>query len=1504
MNVAQWLNAIDLGQYEALFREHEIDANVLPDLVEADLEKIGVPLGHRKRLMRAIAALSAGGTPPSAAKPASAQPSPSPPTSGTEAERRPITVMFCDLVGSTDLAARLDAEDWRNLVGAYLDEASAAVTGLGGHVLKKLGDGLMALFGYPHAQENDAERAVRAALAIQRALAELNARNAGTRVPQLIARIGLESGPVVVDATGEVFGEAPNVAARVQGAAEPGTILITAAVQRQTAGLFVAEDFGARELKGVSELVTLYRIVRASGGGRRGGARALTPLVGREEELDILSRRWERARSGEGQLALIVGEPGIGKSRLIEEFRARLGDVPHTWVEWSSSQLLQNTPLHPIAEWGRLRFGADLPAEQRLADLENTLQLVGLDAAEYAPLIAPLVDVPLPEDRSTKFSPEELRRRQLAAMTALVLAGARSQPAVVAFEDLHWADPTSLDLLQTLAERGAQAPLFLVATMRPEFRPPWSVRSHHSVISLAPLDRAQVARMVAEISVRHALARDVVEGVNERTGGVPLFVEEVTRLLLERGVEGGAQAIPPTLQQSLAARLDRLGAAREIAQIGAVLGRGFSHALLYEVARMEESALQMALDRLAAADILFIEGVGPQANYRFKHALIQDAAYESLLKSRRQALHRRAAEILRDQPERAAAEPEAVAHHFTEAGLDDLAIEWWGMAGDQALRRSAFQEAIAHLGKAIAMADRAGAPARRAPGGSAASNHRQTRLHVAYGNALFAARGWGAPETTEAFARARESASGDRDAPERLAADFGLWVGGYVRGELPSMRAHAAAFLSDVEAKPDSPEAGVAHRAAGVTCWFAGEYRDARDHLERALALFKPGRDDDLAFRFGNDAGVSTMANLAAASWALGEVDRAISLIDRMQTRIAALTHVGTLALGRMHAAMFELMRGDHPRAASNAFELARLAREHDLPLWRAFGMFLEGCSTGWSGAAGSGLDEMRRGVEQLREQNVLIYDGLLKTALAEAEARAGDSDRAIAILAEALATSDRTGYRAFEAELHRTRGEILLKRDPASLAPAGEAFQAAIAVAKQQATRSFELRAALALAKLYQSTGRPADAHAVLALALDGFAPTPAMPEIAEAQALLTALADNEEVKADAARRQRLTQLNIAYGNALIAARGFGAPETTEAFARARESAFGDKDASERLAADYGLWVGSLVRGELSPMRAYAETFLGDVAAKPNSPEAGVAHRAQGITHWFAGEFIEARHHLERALALFQSGRDDDLAFRFGQDAGVAAMLFLALTLWPLGDIGRAVALVGDAEARIAGLPHIGTRAFGRMHAALFALILGDMSRAAPNAAELAKLTRDHDLPVWRAFGVFLEGSAGVRSGPAGGGLEDMRRGVELLREQNIPWLDGLLKIPLAEAEARTGNVDHALAVLDEALATCERIGHRTFEAELHRVRGDTLLKRDPANPSLAESALGRAIEIARGQGTRSFELRAALSLAKLYQATGRPADAYALLAPALVGFTPTPEMSEIAEAQALLAG
>jgi predicted ATPase len=378
---------------------------------------------------------------------------------------------------------------------------------------------------------------------------------------------------------------------------------------------------------------------------------------------------------------------------------------------------------------------------------------------------------------------------------------------------------------------------------------------------------------------------------------------------------------------------------------------------------------------------------------------------------------------------------------------------------------------------------------------------------------------------------------------------------------------------------------------------------------------------------------------------------------------------------------------------------------------------------------------------------------------------------------------------------------------------------------------------------------------------------------------------------------------MRVAYGNALIAARGYGAPETTEAFARAREAATGDKGASERLAADYGLWVGSYVRGELTAMRAYAKAFLGDVEAKPDSPEAGVAHRAAGMMHWFAGEYREGREHLEKAPTLFQAGRDDDLAFHFGQDAGAAAMLYLALTLWPLGDIARAVSLVAAAEARSAGLAHIGTRAYGKLHVAMFALMLGDLSRVALNADELVRLAREHDLPTWRAYGIFLEGLASTQSGPAGGGLEDMRRGVELLREQNVLLFDGLLKIALVKAEARAGDLDRAVAVIDEAVATCERTEYRAFEAELHRVRGEMLLLRDTSDPSPAEEALRSAIGIAKQQGTRSFELRATLALAKLYQATGRPADAHVVLAPALEGFSPSLEMPEIAEAMLLSA-
>jgi class 3 adenylate cyclase/tetratricopeptide (TPR) repeat protein len=1147
VDVSAWLKNLGLGQYEAAFRDNAIDGDLLPSLTAEDLRDLGVTIvGHRRKLLDAMAALGAASKP--AAPPAAAgtlatlsapavfsQPQPG---SGVDAERRPITVMFCDLVGSTSLVMKLDAEDWRNLVNDYLDEASAAVTGLGGHVLKKLGDGLMALFGYPTAQENDAERALRTALAIQRALADLNARNTRAGAPELAARIGLDSGPVVVDATGEVFGEAPNVAARVQALAEPGAILVTAAVQRQVAGLFVAEDKGAHALRGVPAPVGLYRIVRVSG-GRRASARTPTRFVGREEELDLLGRRWERARKGEGQLALVVGEPGIGKSRLIQEFRARLGETPHTFVEWSSSQLLQNTPLHPLAEWGRQRFGGSAtPADQRLTDLESTLGLIGLHSAEYAPLIAPLVDVPLPEGRMAKLAPEELRRRQLAALVAWILAGARSQAIALAFEDLHWADPTTLDLMGALAERGAQAPLFIIATARPEFRSPWSLRPHHSVIALAPLDRAQVARMVGQISSRQALSEEVVEGVSERTGGVPLFVEEVTRLLLERGTEGVTQAIPPTLQQSLAARLDRLGEAREVAQIGAVLGRDFSYALLSAVAgaavaaadyravasvadrgpaglseaghggaapvaAIADRGLQTALERLAEAGLLFVEGAPPNASYRFKHALIRDAAYESLLKSRRQALHHRAAEALLSTN----AEFEAIAHHFTEAGLDDSAIKWWGRAGDQALRRSAFQEAIAHLGKAIAMADKAaGAAPRRAD--AAASWRRLLKLQTDYGQAMMWSKGFAAEETKTAFARAAELAARTDGFSERFAACHGQWTLEIVRGELRSARELASTFLQEAEDAGRVVETGVAHRGLALIGYFSGDFLDAQTHCERALEACTPGHEEKARERFGEYTGALVMSCLAITTWQLGEIDRARELIEMANRRAAGLGHAPSMGYPLLFRSHLEVLRGDAAAALSAAEALESCARDHGMTLWRRWA----GLSSAWARGRlydpAAAAAEFRCELAACSDQGATINMAFFQALLAQLETDMMAAETALKRIDDALDLAGQGDNRCYLSFIHRLRGEILLKRDPSNSGPAEDAFRTAIDVARQQSARSLGLQAALALAKLLRSTGQAAEAHAVLAPALKGFSPTPEMPEIVEAQALLPQLA------------------------------------------------------------------------------------------------------------------------------------------------------------------------------------------------------------------------------------------------------------------------------------------------------------------------------------------------------------------------------------------------------------
>jgi class 3 adenylate cyclase/predicted ATPase len=1022
--IADWLEKLGMSEYTQRFVENGIDLSVLSDLTDQDLKDIGVLLGHRRKLLRAIAELN---KPPTAAAPASApsslQATVAVMTGSAEeptGERRYVTVMFCDLVDSTGISARLDAEEWRDLVGSYLDAASAAVTEMGGHVAKKLGDGLMTLFGYPVAQENDAERAVRAALSIQRALAELNRKNKGPGKPALAARIAIDTGPAVLDASGEIFGDVPNIAARAQSLAEPEAVVVTARVQRQVAGLFVAEERGSHELKGVPDPVTLYRLVRASGGGRRAGQRHLTPLVGREEEIAMLMRRWERARQGDGQLVLIVGEPGLGKSRLIEEFHARLRETPHTWVEWNCSQLLQNTPLHPVTEWGRQRFGgADVAAERRLADLENTLTLIKLDPTENVPLLAPLVDIPLLKERVLILAPEELRGRQFGALIGWTIASAKVQPLVLVVEDLHWADPTMLDVLRGLAERGALAPLLIVVTARPEFRPPWSMRSHHGTISLAPLDRSQVRDMVTELSARHALPQEVVEDVAARTGGVPLFVEEVTRLLLERGEQGGAHAIPPTLQQSLTARLDRLGSAREVAQVGAVIGRDFSYKLLREIAGIGDAPLQAALERLADADILLVQGLPPASDYRFKHALIQDAAYENLLKSRRQALHRRTAEVLRDQfANTAAAEPAVLAHHFTQAALTEAAIEWWRTAGQRSLARSALLEGAEQLKRALAQIGTVPA--------TPALRREEFKLEVAFANALA----------------------------------------------------------------------------------LTGDLVDGKEHYDRALALYDPAEHGPLTTRSGRDIRLALLASRSNCVWQLGYPEASRNDGELAVKNAREIVNAATLIYALNTAGFNHTCRRDFAAAISRIDELIVLAEERGAPYWKAVGTAGRGVIFALTGKAPDAVRAITSAITSLRSTGATLNEPWCLGHLAIAYTELGQSDDARRCIDDAIEKVDRSKEKWCEAEVHRIAGEIALK----SLAPDAEKaekyFDRALAVARQQQAKSWELRAAMSMARLWRDQGKKQQARELLAPVYGWFTEGFDTLDLREAKALLDELA------------------------------------------------------------------------------------------------------------------------------------------------------------------------------------------------------------------------------------------------------------------------------------------------------------------------------------------------------------------------------------------------------------
>ena len=971
MDVVVWLRSLGLGKYEAAFRENEIDETVLPGLTAEDLKELGVAaLGHRRKLLDAISALrtDASGKAPSAdVATASSAPSASP---EDRAERRQVTVMFSDLVGSTALSARMDPEDLREVISAYQKRVAETVGRFGGFVAKYMGDGVLVYFGYPQAHEDDAERAVRAGLELVAAVAALKTH------ALLQTRVGIATGLVVVgDLIGSgasqeqaIVGETPNLAARLQGFAEPNSVVIAESTRKLVGNLFELEDLGAKDLKGIAEPVRAWVALRqASVEGRFEAfhASGLTELVGREEELEILLRRWSKAKRGEGQVVLLSGEPGIGKSRLTAALLERLAGEPHTRLRYFCSPQHTDSALFPIISQMERAAGFihKDTVQAKLVKLDALLAQ-SLTARQDAALLAEMLS--LPSDGrypALDLTAQQRRQKTLEALTTQLETLARSNPVLMIFEDVHWVDPTSLEVLGRTVDRLKTLGVLLIITYRPEFEPPWVGRPYVTALNLNRLGEREIAAMIDRVTGNKALPESIRQDIIERTDGIPLFVEEMTKAVLEAEGEGKATSavatipspsigVPASLHASLMARLDRLGAAKEVAQIGAAVGREFSHALLQAVVRKSETELQSALDRLVTAGLLFRQGVPPHATYLFKHALVQDAAYGTLLREPRRALHARIAETLEGQfADVAENQPELLARHCTEAGLIDKAAYLWGTAGQRSLARSALVEAVAQLTRALDQI--ATLP------GTAALRREQIKLQVALITPLMHVKGYAAPETKAAAERARlliEQAQALGEPPEDplvlFSVLYGFWVANYVAFNGDVMRELAAQFLALAEKQGVTVPLMIGHRLMGISMLETGDLAEARSHCDNSIALYDPAKHRLLATRFGQDARVAVSSYRSAALWLLGYPEAALADIEQALEDAREIGQAATLMHALAHAPLIHFRVGNYATANAVAEELVAQAEEKGALLWKAFGMLNQGCVLSLTGKA------------------------------------------------------------------------------------------------------------------------------------------------------------------------------------------------------------------------------------------------------------------------------------------------------------------------------------------------------------------------------------------------------------------------------------------------------------------------------------------------------------------------------------------------------------------------
>jgi predicted ATPase/class 3 adenylate cyclase len=1114
--------------YRALQVQFQLDDDLLALLKDEIVEVHQLARDQEgKMLVWTGDAATPPGPPPSSSSPVSPSTTPEATSTSPEAERRQLTVLFCDLVDSTVLASQLDPEDLRAVVRAYQDTCAKVIARYEGHIAQYLGDGLLVYFGYPLAHEDDAQRAVRAGLGIVEALGALNTRLTADHGVHVAVRLGIHTGLVVVGEVGGgtrqeqlALGETPNLAARLQGLAAPNTLVISATTLQLLGGFFACQPLGTPPLKGQAQPLAVYRVLYESMARSRleaAGSTGWTPLVGREHEIGLLVERWAQVKEGVGQVVLLSGEAGIGKSRLVQVLQDHVASEPQAWLTpCQCSPYHQNTALYPLIELLErvaLRFDREESPQQKLSKLEGFLVQYGLPLADTVPLFTALLSLPLPADYTPlRVPPAQQKQQTLQALLTIFLRLAAQQPVLVVMEDLHWVDPTTLEWLSLLVDQGPTARILALWTFRPDFSPPWTGRSHLTQVTLPRLPRQQATEMTDRVAHGKALPTEVVEQVVAKTDGVPLFVEELTKMVLESDLLQEREdryeltgplpplAIPTTLHDSLMARLDRLATVKSLAQLGATLGREFAYTLLHAVSSWDEGTLQRGLQQLVEAELLYQRGLPPQATYLFKHALIQDAAYQSLLKSTRQQSHQRIAAVLEGRfPEVCATQPELLAHHCTEAGLTEPAIAYWQRAGEQASDRSAHLEAISHLSTGIELLKSLPETPER--------TQQSLTLHIALGAALLVTKGHGAPEVEQAYSQARALCQQVGETPQLVPVLFGLWRFYIARPQFQMTRELGETLLRLAQQVHAPALAVVAHYALGMTWVFLGALPAARLHLEEGIARYTPDQRRAPVFRIGQDLGVACRAFAALTLWLQGYPEQALARLHEALALAYELSYPFSLAYARCMAACVSQLHQDVPVVHEHADAAVALSTEQGFPLWAAQGTILCGWALAMQGQGEAGITQLRQGIAAWRATGAAQLVPYYCTMLAEVAAHLGHTEDGLQALAEAHTLVEQHDERYWEAEVHRLRGVLLLRQRRTPQTEAEACFQRALDVAHHQQAKSLELRAAMSLARLWQQQGLRAEAYDLLAPVYGWFTEGFDTADLQEAKVLLEEL-------------------------------------------------------------------------------------------------------------------------------------------------------------------------------------------------------------------------------------------------------------------------------------------------------------------------------------------------------------------------------------------------------------